>query len=75
MSIRDQAKASKKKYSAQAMTLLGSIKEDDFDIEELEKFVEDQFFIIGGGYIMDFIAFRELQKQKANKKPLCNPQK
>jgi hypothetical protein len=75
MSIKDQALKSKMKYSQQALTLLDQIKEDDFDIEEFEKFCEDNFFIIGSTFIIDYLTFRQLQKQKANKKRLCNPQK
>lgn len=76
MSLREKASKSKLKYSTQAMTLIDGIDESKFDIEEFEKFVEDNFFIVGDSYIMAYLRFRELQKQRSNnKKPLCNPQK
>jgi len=74
MSISDKAKASELKYSKQALIVLDQVK-DDFDIDEFERFVKDNIFIIGGGYIIDYLTFKSAQKEKANKKPLCNPQK
>jgi hypothetical protein len=74
MSIADQAKKSKIKYSGQAIALLEQIKED-FDLEEFEKWTQDHLFVIGSMYIVDYLNFRKDQKQKANKKLLCNPQK
>lgn len=74
MSIKDQALKSKKKYSQEALVLLDQMK-DEFDMEEFEKFVEREFFIIGSTYIIAYLNFRKLQKEKANKKHLCNPQK
>lgn len=75
MTLKEQALKSKTKYSKQAIMLLSNIKDDDFVLEEFERFCEDKFFIVGGNYVIDFLAFREAQKSKTNKKPLCNPHK
>lgn len=73
MSIVQKAKDSKIKYSAQAIALLEQMS-DEFDLEEFERWVQDKMFVVGSMYIVDYLTFRKMQKEKANQKSLCNPQ-
>lgn len=50
------------KYSPQAEALLENFK-DGFPVEELEKFVQDNFFIVGGNHILLFLEEKNKQKQ------------
>lgn len=65
----EKAKKSEFAYSHQAIALLEQIKEG-FDIEEFERWVKDNKFIIGSMYIVEYISYRATQKEKANKKHL-----
>lgn len=48
-------KIGKLKYSGQAKALIGSLNENAFDIGKFEQWVLDTKFIVGGGYIIDYI--------------------
>lgn len=50
------------KYSPQAAALMSELKAD-FPVEEFEKFVEDNFFIVGGNHVLLFIEEKGKQKQ------------
>lgn len=74
MSIAQKAKESKIKYSAQAISLLEQMS-DEFDIEEFERWVQDKMFVVGSMYIVDYLTFRKIQKEKTNQKLPCNHHK
>jgi len=54
----DTIKSSKLKYSAQAILILENLN-TDFPFEQFEKWVEEKHFIVGGGYVVEFLAERK----------------
>lgn len=47
----------KLKWSYQAKALLNNLK--DFNIEEFEKWVEENKFIVGGSWIIEYLEHKE----------------
>lgn len=58
---------SKLRYSAQALAVLGAMK-DDFPLEDFEAFAQKNFFTIGGQHILLFLEAIEAQKKAMRQK-------
>jgi len=52
------------KYSEQAKEILGCLKEGSINIEEFEKWVSENKFIVGGGLILEYISFISFRENK-----------
>lgn len=46
------------KYSEQAKAILDNLKENSINIEEFENWVTKNKFIVGGSYIVEFLALK-----------------
>lgn len=58
-------KTGKLTYSGQAKSILENLKENTFDIENFEKWILENKFIVGGGYIIEYL-------EKLNKGEIAN---
>ena len=58
-------KTGKLKYSGQAKSIMGSLKDGTFNIENFEKWILENKFIVGGGYIIEYL-------EKLNKGEIAN---
>ena len=45
-------------YSEQAKVLLSKLKENSIDIQEFEDWVIKNKFLVGGGYILEYLELR-----------------
>lgn len=54
MNLKEAEKRTRLRWSRQATTLLESMPES-FQIEEFESFVEENFFIVGSTYLIEFL--------------------
>ena len=45
-------------YSSQAKAILDNLKEDTINIEEFEAWVTKTKFIVGGGYIIEYLTLK-----------------
>jgi len=43
------------KYSGQAKAIMESLKDGTFDIQKFEEWVLNNKFIVGGGYIIEYL--------------------
>ena len=50
------------KYSSQARALLNSLKDNSFDINEFEDWVKKAKFIVGGGYLIEFLELKSKEE-------------
>ena len=57
MKLKEAEKRVKLKWSVQASIILAAL-DDDFPIEEFEKWVEEKLFVVGGGYITEFLELK-----------------
>lgn len=53
----------KLRYSQQAKVILKSLKNESIDIDKFEKWVQENKFIVGGGYIVEYL---QIQSKKKN---------
>ena len=49
----------KLKYSTRALELLKNLDLKKFDFEKFEKYVKEKIFIVGDGYITDYLLNRK----------------
>jgi len=50
----------KLKYSDQAKSIINNLKENSINISEFEKWVMEHKFIVGGGYIVEYLENRRI---------------
>jgi hypothetical protein len=48
-------KTGKLKYSGQAKAVMEGLNDGTFDIEKFEQWVLDNKFIVGGGYLVEYL--------------------
>lgn len=59
----EKAQKSKFQYSAQAILHLNAL-DDNFDLDDFEKFCEKHLFIIGGNFFSNYLEYKAAESHK-----------